>query len=83
MTLVSGRIPHIALTLLTVALLAGGAVVSAAASGSALTEAGRALDLVALTGLPPEFALEVLDGGTWSLADLKGRPALLYFWATW
>jgi cytochrome oxidase Cu insertion factor (SCO1/SenC/PrrC family) len=83
MTLVSRRIPRIALTLLTAALLAGGAVASAAASGSALTEAGRALGLVPLAGTPPAFALDVLDGGQRSVADLNGRPALLYFWATW
>ena len=32
---------------------------------------------------PPPFALETLDGKKLSLGDLVGRPALLYFWATW
>ena len=29
------------------------------------------------------FALESLDGKRVALTDLGGRPALLYFWATW
>lgn len=32
---------------------------------------------------PKPFALEGLDGRRVALADLAGRPALLYFWATW
>ena len=32
---------------------------------------------------PPPFKLETLDGKSFSLADLRGRPAILYFWATW
>ena len=31
----------------------------------------------------PPFGLADLDGKAWSLAALKGRPALLNFWATW
>jgi hypothetical protein len=29
------------------------------------------------------FTLPTLDGKRLALADLKGRAALLYFWATW
>ena len=32
---------------------------------------------------PPPFTLPDLDGKPVSLASLKDRPALLYFWATW
>jgi cytochrome oxidase Cu insertion factor (SCO1/SenC/PrrC family) len=32
---------------------------------------------------PRAFALESLDGRRVALADLAGRPALLYFWASW
>jgi cytochrome oxidase Cu insertion factor (SCO1/SenC/PrrC family) len=42
------------------------------------------LQLIPLDGQTPRpFALESLDGRRVALADLAGRPALLYFWATW
>jgi thiol-disulfide isomerase/thioredoxin len=31
----------------------------------------------------PGFELKVLGGGTVSLAELRGKPVLLTFWATW
>ena len=31
----------------------------------------------------PEFDLTDLDGGKWSLADLKGKVAFINLWATW
>ena len=31
----------------------------------------------------PEFHLSSLDGQSVSLSDLKGRPVLINFWATW
>lgn len=31
----------------------------------------------------PDFVLDLLGGGTVSLADLKGKPVLLEFWAPW
>jgi cytochrome oxidase Cu insertion factor (SCO1/SenC/PrrC family) len=59
-------------------------------SGSAMVVAGSLddllmdLQLVPLDGRPAKpFALESLDGRRVALADLAGRPALLYFWATW
>jgi|FLYL01.1.fsa_nt_gi peroxiredoxin len=33
--------------------------------------------------LAPDFLLESLDGGTLRLSDLRGRPVVLNFWATW
>ena len=42
------------------------------------------LQLVPLDGQQQKpFALPSLDGRRVALADLAGRPALLYFWATW
>ena len=42
------------------------------------------LDLLPLDSQTPKpFALQSLDGKRVALADLAGRPALLYFWATW
>jgi hypothetical protein len=42
------------------------------------------LQIVPLAGQPaPSFTLETLDGARLGLADLGGRPAFLYFWATW
>ena len=42
------------------------------------------LQLVPLGGQRPKpFALASLDGRRVALADLAGRPALLYFWASW
>jgi cytochrome oxidase Cu insertion factor (SCO1/SenC/PrrC family) len=31
----------------------------------------------------PAFSLPGLDGRVTSLSDLRGRVALLFFWATW
>lgn len=37
-----------------------------------------------LVGKPaPDFALQDLNGRTWSLAELRGRPVVINFWATW
>ena len=32
---------------------------------------------------PPVFSLEMVDGQTLSLAELRGRPVVVNFWATW
>ena len=31
----------------------------------------------------PAFSLKTLEGKDATLADHRGRPVLLYFWATW
>jgi cytochrome c biogenesis protein CcmG, thiol:disulfide interchange protein DsbE len=33
--------------------------------------------------LAPDFTLEDLEGNTYSLSDLRGRPILVNFWASW
>jgi cytochrome oxidase Cu insertion factor (SCO1/SenC/PrrC family) len=73
----------VALLVAAVALLAALPMPSARAAG--LDDALRALDLAVLRDAPaPEFLLERLeDGKPVGLADVRGRAALLYFWATW
>jgi peroxiredoxin len=62
------------------ALLAG-----LAAAGSASLVRAEPLPLVQLPGnvAAPDFALPDLDGHTHRLADYRGRPLLVSFWATW
>ena len=33
--------------------------------------------------IAPDFSLEVLDGSTMRLSDLRGKAVMLNFWATW
>jgi cytochrome oxidase Cu insertion factor (SCO1/SenC/PrrC family) len=57
---------------------------SAQAVGGSLSDLMMDLELVPMDGQTPKpFTLESLDGKRVALADLAGRPALLYFWATW
>jgi peroxiredoxin len=37
----------------------------------------------AASRLAPAFTLELLDGKTLSLAEYKGSPVILLFWAPW
>ncbi|HEY8449706.1 MAG TPA: TlpA disulfide reductase family protein [Bacillota bacterium] len=65
-------------------------------AGVQMDRAGRqALPAAALAGIDltppaveigkeaPDFTLESLDGQAVSLSAFRGRPVLLYFWATW
>jgi len=39
---------------------------------------------IGITGFrAPDFAFEDLEGRVWRLSELKGKPVLLNFWATW
>ena len=50
----------------------------------AIPHAGAAFKYLKTGMEVPEFSLKGLDGKTWGLADVKGKPAtLLVFWATW
>ncbi len=53
------------------------AVVTAALAGLPFAQA-RAAPAAA-----PAFTLELLDGKTLRLADYKGSPVVLLFWAPW
>jgi hypothetical protein len=70
---------------LAVLLLALGGLPVPAAADKALDDALFELQLVPLDGqAPPPFSLERLsDGKPVTLAEHRGRPVLLYFWATW
>ncbi|GBE08551.1 thiol-disulfide oxidoreductase ResA [bacterium BMS3Abin11] len=35
------------------------------------------------SGPAPDFGGALMDGSTFQLKDLRGKPALIYFWATW
>ena len=37
----------------------------------------------AVSGVAPAFEAELLDGRVVSLADYRGEPLLVHFWATW
>jgi cytochrome oxidase Cu insertion factor (SCO1/SenC/PrrC family) len=65
-------------------LLAGLALAPATAADRAVVEKLEAAGVTPIDGPPPAlFTLPDLTGKTVSLAELRGRPALLYFWATW
>jgi len=73
---------RLALVLLLALCTAGPA--PAVAADKALEDLLFDLQLVPLTGeTPPPFELERLDGRKVTLAEHRGRPVLLYFWATW
>ena len=68
--------------LLVIALLAAPGPVGAEAAD--LEDLLFDLQLIPLLGQdPPPFTLESLDGKKVSLADYRGKPVFLYFWATW
>ena len=66
-------------------------------AGEAAADAGEAADkgegdsgIEAQPGVPlkagnkaPDFTAELIDGSSISLSDLKGKPVIINFWATW
>jgi len=57
---------------------------AAALLGAGLAGAGCRVEEPRGAGLPaPDFTLEDLAGGSVSLAELRGRPVVIDFWATW
>jgi thiol-disulfide isomerase/thioredoxin len=52
--------------------------------GFARSQTGPAFEVSTWSmATPPAFELADITGRTWRLADLKGRAALLNFWASW
>ena len=69
---------------LVLALLALGGLPAPATADKAFEDAMFELQLVPIEGVPAPFTLERLgDGKKVSLAEHRGRPVMLYFWATW
>jgi hypothetical protein len=71
-----------ALTGVAVLLVAGSLAAAADTVDVRLVQALRLTPVAAAP--PPPLALRRLsDNRTVTLGDLRGRPLLLYFWATW
>ena len=82
----SRRLALLLLVGLTAVALAGGtAPAPAADKDKVLEDLLFELQLVPMAGqTPADFELEkLIDGTKVSLASLRGRPVLLYFWASW
>ena len=78
------RAPVVLLALVTLALLAAAAP-AGAEKDKAVDDLLFDLQLIPLDGqVPPAFELErFADGKKVTLAEHRGRPVMLYFWASW
>ena len=84
--MVSRRLASLALLgLVVLALATGAAPAPAAERDKVLDDLLFDLQLIPLDGqAPPAFELERFgDGKTVTLAEHRGRPVMLYFWASW
>lgn len=83
---VAGVVAAAAATWITLTAVTRPALKAAATrpAGDTVDDLLMDLQVIPLDGEAPKpFALPSLAGRTVALADLAGRPALLYFWATW
>lgn len=53
------------------------------AAPAAQTDDPQAATIAVAGSLAPDFTVELFDGGSLHLADLKGKVVLVNFWATW
>jgi thiol-disulfide isomerase/thioredoxin len=44
---------------------------------------GSAAEAAAMGEPAPDFTVQVITGGTFTLSESKGRPVVLNFWASW
>ncbi|HET7010343.1 MAG TPA: TlpA disulfide reductase family protein [Anaerolineales bacterium] len=65
-----------------VVLLAGGAWTAASAVPASTVTGGR-IPSPGAGFLAPDFHVETLEGDVLTLSDLRGRPVVVNFWATW
>lgn len=49
------------------------------------TSGGGSLASAVLAGIEiaPDFRLPDVDGETWTLSQFRGKPVMLFYWATW
>ncbi len=47
----------------------------------AVTACGKSVPIVDRPA--PEFTLDLLEGGQLSISELRGKPVILYFFASW
>jgi cytochrome c biogenesis protein CcmG/thiol:disulfide interchange protein DsbE len=77
MTVTSGSKKKIAflvvLVVLIILFIAGWFVMDRPTGNKVITSGDRA----------PEFRLKTIEGGSVSLADLRGKVVMVHFWATW
>lgn len=79
-----GSVVVIGSLVLTALLLAPGDPAQSKGPVASIDDLLMDLQIVPLDGRAPKpFSLQSLDGRRVTLADIAGRPALLYFWATW
>lgn len=65
-------------------LIEGGKAEDVSTDGTKVTLTGSPSGVTPKPGeLAPAFALDKLEGGSLALADLRGSPLMINFWATW
>jgi len=79
-------------TMAIILSLAFGAILSGCSTGEqsveTLTAAAQGVRVIGRAGTQvgnpaPDFQLPRIDGATVSLADMRGKPAVIVFWASW
>ncbi len=65
------------------ALITAGAVFFIAGRGDAASQSGPAPSIVSQERPAPDFTLPDLNGAQVSLAQFRGQPVVINFWATW